>query len=36
MRHYWSKRSELAIIEYTAMKGKRIIIPFLLQKLILH
>ena len=33
---YWEIRSELAIIDGTAMKGRRIIICFLLQKQILQ
>ena len=33
---YWPIRNELALIDYTAMKGKRIIIPFPLQKQILQ
>ena len=32
MRPYWLMRNELAMIYGIAMKGKRIIIPFLLQK----
>ena len=35
MRQYWPIRSELAIIDI-AMKGKRIIIPFQLQRQILQ
>ena len=35
MRHCWPKRSELAMIGGIAMKNKRIVIPFLLQKQIL-
>ena len=36
IRHYWLIRSELAMIDAIAVKGKRIIIPFLLQKQILQ
>ena len=32
MGHYWSIRSEFEMIDGIAMKGKRKIIPFLLQK----
>ena len=36
LRYYWPIRSELAMIDGIAMKGKRIRIPFLLQKKILQ
>ena len=32
IRQHWPIRNELAMIDGTAMKGKRIIIPFQLQK----
>ena len=32
MKHYWPIRSELAIINDIAMKGRTMIIPFLLQR----
>ena len=31
MKTYWPIRHELAMIDVTAMKGKRIVIPFILQ-----
>ena len=36
IRHYWPVKSEIAMIDGFAMKGKRIIIHFLLQKQILQ
>ena len=36
MKQYWPIRSKLAISDDIAMKGKRIIIPFLLQKQIIQ
>ena len=32
MKHYWSSRHKLPMINGIAMKSKRIIIPFLLQR----
>ena len=32
MRHYWPIRNEFAVIDGIDMKGKRLIIPYLLQK----
>ena len=36
MRQYWPIRSELTMIDGTAMKGKSIIIPYQLKKQILQ